>query len=118
MDMPATELTDQDVISLMRKEYDKKLKNYCEKNGIDYAERQEETPDAAKVDKDANQPSKPDELEVERISPGIRLRHKDSALEYSVLSINVASGQVTLETPEGRHFQIATDELEQDYELG
>ena len=49
------------------------------------------------------------------IAPDLKLRHKESQLLYTVVS--VGPRDVVLRTPEGKKFLVDAAELEKDYEL-
>ncbi len=114
--MPVTNLTDKDVVELMRKEFERKLSKYCQENGI-------ETEDPKELDKDDDKKAddkdekKSDQISAMSIAPGLRVKHKDSQLVYTVVAVNLALGTITLRNPEKRSFPVAGDELEAEYVL-
>lgn len=122
-------MTDDDVLALVRKEFERKIADYCEKHGIE-PEKQEadETPDEVGDEEDndtlgkRNPPSAPrsEEINVDKLknSIGIRVSHRDSGLEYYLRGVNTANQIVDLETPEGTLFQVDFQELEDEYKLG
>ncbi len=125
--MPVTQLSDEDVIALVRKEFERKLKDFCSAHGYDDPGNPEEKPEeeAEEDDNDGDnsgdrvgdKPQKPENIEAEDLAPGIRVKHKDSQLVYTVISLNLGSGQVELETPEGTRFAVPAEELEKEYGL-
>lgn len=122
-------ITDKDVIDLVRKEFERKISNYCEKNGIEMPEDQEEEdvvidPDG---DDEDDRPGKrgpptgekPENISIPAImkSIGLRITHKDSGLEYYIREVYPAQRLIDLETPEGTRFQVDFDEVEEEYKL-
>ena len=89
-------LVDEDIIRLMREEWDAKLRKL------------EETVDAALK-------GKVDGEEKFLISPDLKLRHKKTQFLYTVIS--VSPREVVLCTPEGKEFMIDADTLEKEYEI-
>jgi len=122
-------MTDQDVIALVRKEFERKIADYCKKHGIECPGDQDEedvvvSPDDAEDDQmGARKPptgKKPENLSIAAImnSIGLRIAHKDSGLEYYVREIYPSQRLVDLESPEGTRFQVDFEEIEKDYKLG
>lgn len=120
-------MTDQDVIALVRKEFERKIADYCNKHGIEVPEDQEE--EDVVVDPDdsdqmgARKPptgKKPENISIPSImnSPGLRIAHKDSGLEYYVREVYPSQRLIDLESPEGTRFQVDFEEIEKDYRLG
>jgi hypothetical protein len=111
-------MTDKDVIDLVRKEFERKIDNYCKKNGIEKEKNEDDTEDMQKTS--APNGKKSETLEIKSLikSIGLRILHKDSGLEYYIRGVNTATGIVNLETPEGNLFQVDFDEIEKDYKLG
>ncbi len=114
--MAVTKLTDQDVVDLMRKEFERKLSKYCKENGI-------ESSDPKEVDKDDDKKAddkddeKSDQISAMSIAPGLRVKHKDSQLVYTVVGVNLALGTITLRNPEKQSFPVPGEELEAEYVL-
>ncbi len=116
--MPVTQLKDEDVVNLLRKEYERKLKGVCDKHGISYLKDNEPEEKEEKSDsREKNEPSSPEELETDKIEPGLRIKHKDSGLEYYVVSINTVTGKISLENGSNQVFALDANEVESDYEL-
>lgn len=126
--MPVTQLKDEDVVALVRKEFERKLKDFCDAHGYkdpgapssDKDESEDE--DSKKNDKedDRNQddkPKKPKKIDPMDLAPGIRVKHRDSQLVYTVVNLHLGTGQVDLETPEGAVFAIPAIQLEKEYGL-
>lgn len=133
----AKKLSDKDVIALVRKEFERKLKQFCVTHGFDAGEDEEPGDKEKKEDKaedntDANdsggnddrgdrvhadKAKKPKNIEADDLAPGIRVKHRDSQLVYTVIGLHLGSGQVELETPEGNTFSLPADEIESEYTL-
>lgn len=120
-------MTDQDVIALVRKEFERKIADYCKKHGIEAMEDQDEddSPDAEDDDDQMGKRKpatgrKPENLDVSTImtSIGLRIAHKDSGLEYYIREVYPGQRLIDLESPEGTRFQVDFEEIEQDYRLG
>ncbi len=110
-------ISDQDAIELVKKDFQRKLKSYYKKNNI----KDKEDDRAAEEDddqKDDIKKEKPKVIDFSKIKSGIRLKHKDSGLEYYVSGIDSQQKTAELETPEGHFFSIPEKDLESDYELG
>jgi hypothetical protein len=90
------ELTEEDIIRVMREEYDLKLKRLREHVDLTFK---------AKVDGE----------EKSLISPELKILHKTSGIRYTVDS--VAPEDVILRTPEGEKFIVDRQELEKEYEI-
>lgn len=114
--MPVTNLTDKDVVELMRKEFERKLSKYCEENGIETQDPKELDKDDDD-DKDDKEEKKSDKISAMSIAPGLRVKHEDSQLVYTVVGVNLALGTITLRNPEKQTFDVAGDELETEYVL-
>jgi len=124
--MPEPVMTDKDVVALVRKEFERKVANYCKERGIE----QEKTADEAGSDdfKEKEAPGersppsgkKPEDLDINALkkSIGLRVIHKDSGLEYYIRGVNTGTSIVDLEAPEGNLFQVDFGEIENDYRLG
>lgn len=111
--MPQRILTDRDVVALMRKEFDRKLQGYCDANGIAY-----EAGDDEKKSKKKKKEKKPkDIIDPFTLESGLRVKHKDSQLVYTVTAMNLNNMEVTLQTGSGSMFKIPFSQLEQEYEL-
>ena len=125
-------MTDQDVIALVRKEFERKIADYCKKHGIEAPKSKDDDKDVV-VDADdgdedddqmgARKPptgKKPENLKIQNIanSIGLRIVHRDSGLEYYVREIYPSQQLVDLESPEGTRFQVSFEEIEKDYKLG
>lgn len=89
-------LSEADIIRIMREEWNAKLKTLNET--VDVAFK-------AKVDG----------KNVQLISPGLKIRHKESQLLYTVVS--VGPHQAELKTPEGKSLRVDKDVLEKKYEI-
>lgn len=110
--MPQTELSDQDVVNLMRKDFDRRLADMCAQYGLEMPMK-----DEAGLEDDEPKAEKPSELDAESLSSGIRVRHKDSKLEYTVNVVNLITGHISLETPEKKVFPLEFEIFEKEYEL-
>lgn len=115
--MPEPVMTDKDVIDLVRKEFQRKLDKFCDDQGIALDDDVEESPEDSEDDDEEEKSDKPRDLNIEKLSSGLRIRHIDSGLEYPIVSINKATGEVELKTGEGNYFTVPFQELEQEYEL-
>lgn len=124
-------LTDKDVIALVRKEFERKIADFCQTHGIEPDEmmdnddeemddEEEEIEDNPMGKRNPPKGKKPENIDINAIgqSIGLRVVHRDSGLEYYVRNISPARQMVDLETPEGTLFQVDFTELEQDYKLG
>ncbi len=90
IDVSMKQLTESDVLRIMREEWDGKVQRLREEVGL--------------VMKD-------DPV----VSPELKIHHKKSGILYTVDS--VGPRDVILRTPEGEKFIIDNEELEKDYEL-
>jgi hypothetical protein len=93
--MMMSQLTEKDILRLMKEEWERKVKNLCEE--VDNF-----------FDNFSDDPS--------LISSGLKVKHKKSKLRYTVDS--VSKKDVVLLTPEKTKFVVSAEELESDYELG
>lgn len=91
-------LTEDDVIRVMREEWDKRIRRLTEE--LDLV-----------IGSDATQDGKVDTV----VSPELKIRHKDSGILYTVHS--VGPRDVILRTPEGEQFIVDKGEID-SYELG
>jgi len=89
-------LNEQDIIRIMREEWNAKIAALTEDVDLAYK-------------------SKVGEQEKEVISKDLKVRHKKSQILYTVVS--VGPRDAVLKTPEGDEFLIDKDELEKSYEL-
>lgn len=111
--MSITNLTEKDVVSLMQmdlKRREEKLVQYCKDNGIDLDSPKDS--DTEKGSKDEEK--KPERINVDTLTRGIRIKHNDSGLEYTVARIEPSTGEVILRTPTDT-FDVTFDELESEY---
>lgn len=137
-------LSEKDILDMVRREYDGKMQKLKDTYGKymgppnDEEGKKEKDKEEDKLtdpddkdnkdnkgkdnngDKDDEKPKKPEHLKVDAemnglLSRGLRLRHKHSDLEYTILS--VSPRDVILMTPEGRPFSVSTEEVEKEYEL-
>lgn len=90
-------LQPEDVIRIMREEWNSRIKTLTEEVDVVMNSR---VGDAG---------------EVPVISPELKVRHKDSQIRYTVVS--VGPRDVILRTPEGEQFLIDSAELEKSYQL-
>lgn len=122
-------MTDKDVVNLVRKEFERKVADYCKSHGIEVSEpSREEEPADEEDSQDDNHlgkrkpPSgkKPESLDIDYLfkSIGLRVSHKDSGLEYYLRGVRPEIGLIDLESPEGTVFQVDFNEFHQDYKLG
>lgn len=91
-------LTEQDIIQILKEEWNKKIL---------FAESLTKELDASSG-KEGNK--KPDLM-----SPGLKLRHSKTGLLYTITSIS--KDGVSLTTPEGKEIFVKLKELETNYEL-
>jgi hypothetical protein len=89
-------LTEADVLRVMREEWNKKIAELAET-----------------IDLTLNSKIDGDEQLV--LSPELKVMHKNSGIRYTISS--VGPRDVILRTPEGENFIVDKDQLEQDYEL-
>jgi hypothetical protein len=89
-------LKEEDIIHVMREEWQKKVKSLSE-------------------DVDLLLKAKVDGKEINPVDTQLKVRHKKSQILYTVDS--VSPQDVVLVTPEGEQFMISGAELEDDYEL-
>ncbi len=90
-------LTEEDVIRVMREEWDKKVAALTET--VDIALH-------AKVGKEGDKPV---------LSPELKVMHKKAGIRYTVDS--VGPRDIILRTPEGEKFIVDKETLEAEYEL-
>ncbi len=91
-------LTEADVIRVMREEWDRKV--------VALAETVEITLNSKVGDGNSEQPI---------LSPELKVMHRDSGIRYTISS--VGPRDVILRTPEGEEFLVDADEMEKSYEL-
>lgn len=84
-------LTEQDVLRVMREEWEKIVDSFCESAGIN---PNAETPD---------------------LSPELKVIHKSSGIRYTIDS--VGPRDCILRTPEGDKFIVDAETLEKEYKL-
>jgi len=94
------QLTEADVIRIIREEWDKKIDHLLEQSGADIDVR--------------GDPDKDGQTE-ELISPGLKIKHKKSGIRYTVAELGPKD--VIIKTPEGKEIQLTNDELENEYVL-
>lgn len=90
-------LTNDDIIQVLREEWDKKVSLFEKRIDIDLV---------AKPTNDENKLI---------VTPELKVRHKNSGIRYTVDS--VSTRDVILRTPEGERFLVHGSEFESDYEL-
>lgn len=112
-------LSTQDVIKLIRKEFERKLSNFCEKNNIQDDERKQDS-DNKKREKKQRKIKKKMDLNIDFLqnSIGLRVVHNDSGIQYTIRSVNDKYSNITLETPDKRIFNVGYREFEEEYKLG
>ena len=93
-------LKDEDVIRLMREEW---------QAGVRALSEQIDMVMDAPIDKDGKKEHAP------VIAPELKVRHKKSQIRYTVSS--VGSDDVILRTPEGQTFLVSREVLEDEYQL-
>jgi hypothetical protein len=118
-------ITDRDVVTLVRKEFERKLKDFCEKQGIELEEPQEEDGgEEEEPDPESREPTKkkkPENLTldiIQTLGSGIRLAHKDSGLDYYVAVNDVENQIMDISSPENYLFKVSYQELMDEYKLG
>lgn len=89
-------LQEEDIIRIMREEWQSKVAALTEEVDLTFK---------TKVDGD----------DKEVISQDLKVRHKDSQILYTVVS--VGPNDIILKTPEGEDFLLDKDTLEDEYEL-
>jgi hypothetical protein len=89
-------LTEEDVVRVMREEWHAKVISLTEEVDLSFK---------AKVDGE----------DKEVISQDLKIRHKKSQLLYTVVS--VGPKDIVLKTPEGEEFLLDKEQLEDEYEL-
>lgn len=89
-------LNEEDIIRIMREEWQAKVKALSEEVDITFK---------AKVDGDNK----------DVIAKDLKVRHKKSQILYTVVS--VGPNDIILKTPEGEDFLLDKDTLEDEYEL-
>ena len=113
--MAITNLKEKDVASLMKtdlKRRQDKLDKYCKDNGIEL-----DSPKGSDGDGDSEESDKkPERINVDTLTRGIRVKHIDSGLEYTVARIDPSTGEVILRTPTDT-FDVLFDELEAEYAI-
>lgn len=113
--MAITNLTEKDVASLMQmdiKRREDKLIQYCKDNNIEL-----DSPKDSDGEKDSEESEKkPERINVDTLTRGIRIKHNDSGLEYTVARIEPSTGEVILRTPTDT-FDVTFDELEAEYAI-
>lgn len=120
--MPNTNLSDEDVIALVRKEFERKLASFCAEHGLEEPQVEADDEDVEDDDgedggDDVEKPKKPKYIETEDLAVGIRVRHKGSGLAYTVSSMNLTTGALELRTPENDIFTVTGEEVEAEYGL-
>ena len=109
--MAITNLKEKDVASLMKmdlKRRQEKLDQYCKDNGIKLDSSEDGDKGSEESDK------KPERINVDTLTRGIRIQHSDSGLEYTVARIEPSTGEVILRTSTDT-FDVSFDELEAEY---
>ena len=92
----AKNLTEKEILRIMREEWDKKVSSLKETIDITFK-------------------SKVKDEDKELLSPGLKVLHKNSGIRYTVQSVGVED--IVLKTPEGKDFLVDKHELEKEYEL-
>lgn len=114
----ATELTEKDVLDMVRKQWERKMARLEKDYGM-YMGNDDDEDDGKKSDMNKKEADK-NKIKIDTSIKGlltrdVRLRHKDSSLEYTVVS--ASPRDVILRTPEGRAFTVSADEINKDYSL-
>lgn len=112
--MPVTNLKDKDVVDLIRKEFERKLSKFCQDSGIESEDPKEDDKDDKKDDEEEK---KSDVISAATMTAGLRVKHEDSLLVYTVIAVNLALGSITLKNSVGQTFNVDVDELENEYVL-
>lgn len=113
----ATELTEKDVLDMVRKQWERKVDRLKTDYGK-YMGSDDDPEDGKKqkLDKKANKNKIKIDTSIKGLlTRGIRVQHKDSGLEYTVVS--ASPRDVILRTPEGRAFPVSAEEINKDYKL-
>jgi len=111
--MAITNLKEKDVASLMKmdlKRRQEKLDKYCKDNGIELDSSEDGDKSSRESDK------KPERINVDTLTRGIRVQHIDSGLEYTVARIEPSTGEIILRTPTDT-FGVGFAELEAEYAI-
>ena len=95
-------LTEAQMIKVIAESYKKKLNYLMEAGGEEYE---------IDVKKDIDNDGKPETL----VSPGLKVKHKDSGLLYTIATVQ--PDHVTLKTPDSELFDVSADEFEEEYKL-
>lgn len=121
-------MTDKDVVALVRKEFERKVSDFCKVHGIEIDDKEKDEEDTVVPPDDDGplgkrnppQGKKPETLDISAIakSVGLRVVHRDSGLEYYIREVYPVQKLIDLETPEGTRFQVDFEEIENDYKLG
>ncbi len=105
--MPVTQLSDEDVIALVRKEFERKLADFCAEHGYedpgaeepkteeDDSEEGDQEKDDTSGDRIKEKPKKPEKIKAQDLATGTRVKHLDSKLTYTVTAIDLG-GTITL----------------------
>lgn len=112
-------LSEKEVLAMVQREWDRKVEAVKSKYGSYMGAEEEqdsEKSDEKKKDKKKSKDTKSSIDIVPRdVSSGTRIRHKNSGIEYTVVS--VSPRDMVLKTPEGRPFTVDANEVEEEYEL-
>jgi len=113
--MPITNLTEKDVVALMQKDLDRrkeKLDQYCKAHGISLEDDSGGDDSSKKKPEEKNK--KPEKISVDTLARGIRVKHRDSGLEYTVQRVDHSTGEVVLRNPTDV-FDVSFQEMEAEY---
>jgi hypothetical protein len=111
--MAKTNMSDEDLVKFLKKEFDRKLSTYCKEKGI--VMNDEEDDEEKKEDKPKKEKSRV--LSRDVIAAGLRVMHIDSGLEYTIKHVDGSRGIVILQNPMGEWFELPIGEVEAEYEL-
>lgn len=122
--MPVTQLSQQDVLDLVKKEMERKLNRFCNKHQDDLEPTEKDEDDEYEEDgdeddrpEDKDKKNKPEMLDADLLTKGLRVVHKDSNLEYPIVSIEPDKTVFHLKNAEGFNFVVSREELESEYAL-
>jgi hypothetical protein len=115
--MPA-KLTEKDVLDMVRREHERKLER-LKSDYSSYIKGDDDTK-KKKTKSTKNQKVNKNKIDINTsvhglLSRGLRVNHKDSGLEYAIVS--VSPRDVILRTPEGRQFTVSAEEINKEYKL-
>jgi hypothetical protein len=106
------QLNEQLVIRLIREEYNDQLKQL--KGDIESALGKDASTQAQKKSDSSSSTNKAKLLDIELLSPGLKIKSKDVGILYTIKSVSTSN--VVLLTPELKPINIPAVEFEKNYE--